>query len=290
MHATLETPRSDSPGLDSSSPVDDTTNIGDEERGLGHRAPDTVPLHVRTTTTSLSEEETELRTRPNSIASSTGAYIKRKTSQIFEAVTSASQRSNNAPIAPKLAALVDAYAQSAIAADIKSQIEQMQRATQYGATAANGTGSEIELPDIAAETTLLRGRKRASWGTQFRILSGRAFKNLYRDPALLTAHYTSSIVLACESAFIFHSPSLTRCPSGLRLVFPQRHVCLAAGGRSLSHHALLNSDDISGFQNRLGWFFPVLGFRCVNAQHRTVLFHSCAVRILLFVKSRLVFQ
>jgi hypothetical protein len=55
-----------------------------------------------------------------------------------------------------------------------------------------------QLPDVAVETSLLRGRKRASFGTQFRILSGRAFKNLYRDPALLMAHYLSSIGLACE--------------------------------------------------------------------------------------------
>jgi hypothetical protein len=46
-----------------------------------------------------------------------------------------------------------------------------------------------------------RRRRGASWPTQFRILSGRAFKNLYRDPALLTAHYLSSIALACESFF-----------------------------------------------------------------------------------------
>ena len=59
-------------------------------------------------------------------------------------------------------------------------------------------GANGELPDVAAETTLLRGRKRASWGTQFRILSGRAFKNLYRDPYLLAAHYLSAIGLARE--------------------------------------------------------------------------------------------
>jgi hypothetical protein len=96
-----------------------------------------------------------------------------------------------------LAALVDAYATSEIAADIKSDIELAKR----NAGAADGARANgDELPDIAAETTLLRGRKRASLWTQFRILSGRAFKNLYRDPALLTAHYTSSVALACEFA------------------------------------------------------------------------------------------
>ena len=64
----------------------------------------------------------------------------------------------------------------------------------------NGNG---EMRDVAIESTLLKGRKRATWMTQFRILSGRAFKNLYRDPALLAAHYLSSIALACEFLYFF---------------------------------------------------------------------------------------
>jgi len=52
---------------------------------------------------------------------------------------------------------------------------------------------------VTVESELLRGRKRATWGTQFRILSGRAFKNMYRDPALLTFQYSASIAAARES-------------------------------------------------------------------------------------------
>jgi len=84
------------------------------------------------------------------------------------------------------------------------------------------------------ETTLLRGRKRASYGTQFRILSGRAFKNLYRDPALLMAHYLSAIALALICGLFFHNVT----------------------------------NDISGFQNRLGLFFFTLalfGFSCLSS-------------------------
>ena len=73
-------------------------------------------------------------------------------------------------------------------------MEEIARVNEGG----NGNG---ELRDVAVESTLLKGRKRASWMTQFKILSGRAFKNLYRDPALLAAHYLSSIALACESGF-----------------------------------------------------------------------------------------
>lgn len=60
-----------------------------------------------------------------------------------------------------------------------------------------------ETRDVALESGLLRGRKRATWATQFSILSGRAFKNLYRDPALLTAHYMGSVALACECILFF---------------------------------------------------------------------------------------
>jgi hypothetical protein len=64
--------------------------------------------------------------------------------------------------------------------------------------ASAGAAVSNELPDVVLETSILRGRKGASWGTQFRILSRRAFKNLYhdRDPALLAAHYLSAIGLA----------------------------------------------------------------------------------------------
>ncbi|KAG6884284.1 hypothetical protein C0993_012497 [Termitomyces sp. T159_Od127] len=183
---------------------------------------------------------TELRTRANSMASSTGRYLKHKTSQLLEAVTSSTSGANK-PISAKLAALVDAYALSEVAKGIKTETEELGRQTTLSdngqADAENGvrvqTGSSV-LRDVALEMTLLRGRKRASYATQFRILSGRAFKNLYRDPALLTAHYVSSIVLALICGLFFH------------------HV----------------TNDIAGFQNRLGIFFFTLalfGFSCLSS-------------------------
>ncbi|KAK0469534.1 uncharacterized protein EV420DRAFT_1495091 [Desarmillaria tabescens] len=232
MHASMtSTPRSDSPSIEPSSPTEDTSNLGDEERGLRRQ---TVPLSVRShpssSTNSPPGDETELQTRPNSISSSTGAYIKRKTSQLFEAV-SGTPRPGNEPLAPKLLALVDAYAQSSIAADIKAEIDQVHQGAENG-NSSNGSGDE--LPDVVFETSLLRGRKRASWGTQFRILSGRAFKNLYRDPALLASHYLASIALALICGLFFHNVT----------------------------------NDIAGFQNRLGLFFFTLslfGFSCLSS-------------------------
>lgn len=216
MNASFDSPRSDSPALESSSPVaEDHTNLNDEERGLHGRVQD-IPLAVHARRSPIDgEEEGESRTQPNSISSSTGAYIKHKTSQLFDAVTSSSQRSIDAPLAPKLAALVSAYAQSSIALDIRAEAEELQREQASGRSAI-GNGSN-ELPDIAAETTMLRGRKRATWATQFRILSGRAFKNLYRDPALLTAHYTSSVALACKFLLLLRTLRTDIVRSDLRV-------------------------------------------------------------------------
>ncbi|KAM6490145.1 hypothetical protein JOM56_014337 [Amanita muscaria] len=206
-------------------PSDDVTNLGDEERGLTSRI---VPLSIRSRTdTSSNTEETELQTRRR--ASSVVISIKRKTSQLLEAVTPSSS-TNDAPVAPKLAELLDSYAKSDIAAAIREEGEAFGR--EHGRQHGQEPGQE--LPDVAAETTLLRGHKRAGWGTQFRILSGRAFKNLYRDPALLTAHYLASIALAIFCGLFF------------------RNV----------------TNDIAGFQNRLGFFFFTLalfGFSCLSS-------------------------
>ena len=200
---------SGTPSIDISPALDDHTNLGDEERGLPI-LPHAVPLSVRSVLSNNPDDETELqRTGPTSeISSSSSAnYLKRKTSQIYEAVVSngvvniVGGRKTDAAgssLAPALVFLVDAYATSDIAAGIKADGEKLRREvvrTDTGDAAADGAVSH-ELPDVILETSILRGRKRATWGTQFRILSGRAFKNLYRDPALLAAHYLSAIGLA----------------------------------------------------------------------------------------------
>ncbi|KAF7324655.1 ABC transporter protein [Mycena kentingensis (nom. inval.)] len=224
MHASLDERLSTngSSPLEPASPHDDLTNLADEERGLLRQAP--LPLSTRSRgSASPDNEETELRTRHSSSSSS---FLKKKASQLLDAVSlsSANKKTANAPLPPKLAALVDAYANSGIARGIEEEGETLRRATAT-------TG---ETQDVAAETALLRGRKRAGYGTQFRILSGRAFKNLYRDPALLTAHYLSAVALALICGLFFHNVT----------------------------------NDISGFQNRLGLFFFTLalfGFSCLSS-------------------------
>ncbi|KAF8196368.1 hypothetical protein K438DRAFT_1968080 [Mycena galopus ATCC 62051] len=218
----------DSPTL----PSEDVANLGDEERGLVRHQTPTAPLsaHVGSSSPETRNlEDTELPTRASASARA-GNYIKRKTSQLLEAVSlSYGHERANVPLAPKLAALVDAYAASAIAGEIRVEAEALRQAS-----AGAGAGGPGELSDVAVETGLLRGRKRASYGTQFRILSGRAFKNLYRDPALLMAHCSSSIALALICGLFFHNVT----------------------------------NDISGFQNRLGLFFFTLalfGFSCLSS-------------------------
>jgi len=65
------------------------------------------------------------------------------------------------------------------------------------------TSARLEAPAATSNPSddpelMIIGRQRATWLTQFRILSGRAFKNLYRDPALLATHYISAIIIAGE--------------------------------------------------------------------------------------------
>lgn len=116
---------------------------------------------------------------------------------------------------PHIAAFVDAYAASEIAAEIRADIRSVAQPAQRPEGSA-------ELPDLTVESELLRGRKRATWATQFRILSGRAFKNMYRDPALLTFQYSASIAAARESSLsIDWCARLNRYCSALWIILPQ---------------------------------------------------------------------
>jgi hypothetical protein len=76
--------------------------------------------------------------------------------------------------------------------------------------------------------------QRATWWSQFTILSGRSFKNLYRNPSLLRMHYFISLVSAVICGLLFWKVS----------------------------------NDIQGFQNRLGVFFficALFGFGCLSS-------------------------
>lgn len=198
---------------------DDASNLADEERGFSGN---TQSSHISTNGNSSSSthiDETELQSRRGSIASDSSHFVKRKTSQLIDVIRG-NQHKGNRPLSPQLASLVDGYAASDIAAGIRSEIASL-----------SNRNPEEELPDVAEENRLLRGRRGASWLMQFRILSGRAFKNLYRDPALLMAHYLSSIILAREisarlSSICFIQSLTIRnfASSNLWILLPQRQV------------------------------------------------------------------
>jgi len=145
---------------------------------------------------SSSPDDTELRTRPPSLADQRtqpqslleqGTNFLKHTTKVFDNLTSSSSTRAEPPKHPvPLARLAQAYAESDIAKGIHADVAAV--------AASHGTGDQLR--DVAEESTMLRGRKRATKMTQFRILSGRAFKNLYRDPALLASHYIGSIIIA----------------------------------------------------------------------------------------------
>jgi len=130
MSAGKEPRGAESPTAMASS-ADDARNLADEERAFV--SPHAVPLSVRSfngvsssTAHEEDNDETELRTRPNSISSSTGNYLRRKTPRIMRAVTSSSSTTDDL-LSPSLATLVEAYALSIIATETKAETEEVAR-------------------------------------------------------------------------------------------------------------------------------------------------------------------
>ncbi|KAL8740577.1 MAG: hypothetical protein Q9190_006742 [Brigantiaea leucoxantha] len=95
----------------------------------------------------------------------------------------------------------------------------------------------------------MKSYRRISRIMQFAILSRRTWRNLYRNPMLMLTHYAIAILLAVLSGFLFY---------GL-------------------------TDDIKGFQNRLGLFFFVLALFGFSTLTSLTVFSS---ERLLFVRER----
>lgn len=114
------------------------------------------------------------------------------------------------------------------------------------AQAANGSTNS----HLAGETdSQAKGYARVSLPRQFIILSQRTWRNLYRNPMLMLTHYAIAILLAVLSGFLFY---------GL-------------------------TDDIKGFQNRLGLFFFILALFGFSTLTSLTVFSS---ERLLFVRER----
>jgi ABC-type multidrug transport system ATPase subunit/ABC-type multidrug transport system permease subunit len=141
--------------------------------------------------------------------------------------------------------LHQAYNESDIAANTHDEILQALEHAQNanGQNGNTGEGSNIYVGGIG------KGYARVSYLRQFIILSDRTWKNLYRNPLLMLTHYAIAILLAVLSGFLFY---------GL-------------------------TDDIKGFQNRLGLFFFLLalfGFSTLTS------LNVFAAERLLFVRER----
>ncbi|EEH04088.1 ATP-binding cassette protein [Histoplasma capsulatum G186AR] len=115
--------------------------------------------------------------------------------------------------------LVSSYIESNVAASVRDEIN---AAVNMAAEANGFTSSGLEANGSLNKS--MTGYAKVGLYRQFTILSQRTWRNLYRNPMLMLTHYAIAIVLAVLSGFLFY---------GL-------------------------TDDIKGFQNRLGLFFFLL--------------------------------
>ncbi|KAJ3099008.1 hypothetical protein HDU97_003535 [Phlyctochytrium planicorne] len=148
--------------------------------------------------------------------------------------------------------LVQGYSQSEILSLIKAEIAASVAAAQTPTASIGPNGNRRGRSfssmasfreSIAESATLNRiwgnlngtnaSNRPTAW-TQFKILSGRTFKNLYRNPDLLRTHYVISVVVAAICGMLFFRVK----------------------------------NDIGGFQNRMGLFFficALFGFGCLSS-------------------------
>lgn len=143
--------------------------------------------------------------------------------------------------------MTKAFADSHIMSQTRQEIQQAVAAAQN----ANGPGSNgynSSGPNIYS-SAVGKGYAKVGYLRQFIILSQRTWKNLYRNPMLMLTHYAIAIVLAVFSGYLFY---------GL-------------------------TDDIPGFQNRLGLFFFLLSLYGFSTLTSMTVFAS---ERLLFLRER----
>ena len=130
--------------------------------------------------------------------------------------------------------------------DVAGQIRDDIRAATSSASNANRLANGGLYTVVSGS---MRSYRRVGYVSQFMILSKRTWRNLYRNPMLMLTHYAIAILLAVLSGFLFY---------GL-------------------------TDDIKGFQNRLGLFFFVLALFGFSTLTSLTVFSS---ERLLFVRER----
>ena len=141
--------------------------------------------------------------------------------------------------------LVATYETSDVAETLRDDID----STIANANAANGSPNGAVWVNGTAHSSKVRGYEKVGLPGQIAILSKRTWRNLYRNPMLMLTHYAIAIVLAVFLGFLFY---------GL-------------------------TDDIKGFQNRLGLFFFLLALFGFSTLTSLTVF---APERLLFVRER----
>ena len=140
---------------------------------------------------------------------------------------------------------LDILVSSYESSDVKSELHSdIQSAIE---TASDSNGNPLQANGTSSGK--VRGYRKPMLPRQFLILARRTWRNLYRNPQLMLTHYAIAIVLAVFLGFLFY---------GL-------------------------TDDLKGFQNRLGFFFFLLalfGFSTLTS------LTTFATERLLFVRER----
>ena len=149
------------------------------------------------------------------------------------------------PPAASGSSALDELVSSYSRSDVADSIHQDISSAVKNATSANGSANRQPNGASAA----MKSYRRIGYSRQFIILSQRTWRNLYRNPMLMLTHYAIAILLAVLSGYLFY---------GL-------------------------TDDIKGFQNRLGLFFFTLALFGFSTLTSLTVFSS---ERLLFVRER----
>ncbi|KUL87957.1 hypothetical protein ZTR_03868 [Talaromyces verruculosus] len=139
---------------------------------------------------------------------------------------------------------LDALVASYASSDVANSVHEEIVTAVDRANDANATPNAEAFGNVPA-----KGYARIGLLRQFVILSNRTWRNLYRNPMLMLTHYAISILLAVLCGYLFY---------GL-------------------------TDDIKGFQNRLGLFFFILALFGFSTLTSLTVFSS---ERLLFVRER----
>jgi len=139
--------------------------------------------------------------------------------------------------------LVNSFAESDVAATLHDDISRVVNEARNDHGAANGSANGH------SKNGNVKGYRKTGVLGQFAILSVRTWRNLYRNPLLMLTHYAVAILLAVLVGYLFY---------GL-------------------------TDDLKGFQNRLGFFFFILALFAFSTLSSLTVF---APERLLFMRER----